>query len=126
MTKTTLNAKESGALNEPKATRYQCDLSVLDHEQRTRRAQLAAEIWSRSRERKELATGYEFRFDFSPTLVSKIAELATLEHLCCPFLDLGIMLSTASSGSQLLLRLTGDSGAKEFLEAELGLQKIMT
>lgn len=104
-----------------KKTGYYCDLSALDSAQRKRRAELAAEVWPQSREMRELATGYQFRFDFSPSFFSKVAELATLEHLCCPFLELGLNVGTVESRNSFWFKATGDIAAKQFLRAELNL-----
>lgn len=108
-------AKLTGAY----ATHYRCDLMSLDAVLRERRAKLAAEIWPQILETKEIAIGYEFRFDFNPTLFSQIAELATLEHLCCPFFDIGLRIDKNSGPIWLLV--TGDTGVKAFIQTELNL-----
>ena len=108
-------AKLTGAY----ATHYHCDLTLLDTVLRERRAKLAAEVWPQILETKELAIGYEFRFDFNPTLYSLIAELATLEHLCCPFFDIGLKLD--KNNGPIWLQITGDAGVKQFIQAELNL-----
>lgn len=66
-----------------------------------------------------MATGYEFQFDFSSSLFSSIAELAALEHLCCPFFE--IQLRLEKNHGPLWLRITGDPGVKQFLQAEMKL-----
>lgn len=103
---------------ESSAEHYQCDLTALDPTQRKRRAQLATEVFPKSLEMREQATGYDFRFEFTPTLFTNIAELATLEHLCCPFFE--ITLEIEKNSNQLWLRLTGDPGVKQYIQAELG------
>lgn len=52
-----------------------------------------------NREIRELVSGYEIRFDSTPLMIDKIAELATVEHLCCPFLDLGSSWGTWKAGA---------------------------
>ena len=102
---------------ETSAERYHCDLTALDPIQRRRRAQLATEVWPKSLEMREQATGYDFRFEFTPSLFTNIAELATLEHLCCSFFE--ITLEIEKNSNRLWLRLVGDPGVKQFIQAEL-------
>ena len=104
-------------LNDTTAAQYQCDLTSLNVVQRKRRAQLASEIWPQSLEQRELPTGYEFRFEFNPSLFGNIAELVALEHLCCPFFEIALKLEKNSG--PLWLQITGDSGVKRFLRAEM-------
>lgn len=114
-----MNSSELGVLNDANEIRYQCDLEALDTVQRKRRAELAAEVWHQSLEMRELTTGFEFRFNFSPALLNNIAELAILEHLCCPFFD--ITLKLERDKGPLWLQITGGIGVKEFLKAEMNL-----
>lgn len=106
-------------MNDAYATHYHCDLTSLDNVLRDRRAKLAAEIWPQILETRELEIGYEFRFSFNPSLFNKIAELATLEHLCCPFFDIGLKLD--KNNGPICLHITGDTGVKQFIQAELNL-----
>ena len=101
------------------SSRYECDLTALDPVQRKRHRELREEVWPRSLETRELANGYGFRFPFDPSLVQKIAELASLEHLCCPFLEIGLELG--KGGGPVWVRLTGDKRVRRFLRAELGI-----
>jgi hypothetical protein len=98
---------------------YKCNLTALDPFQRKRHSELSAEVWPRNLEIKELANGYGFRFPFDVSLFQKIAELMLLEHLCCPFLELGLKLD--KNGGPVWVRLTGERGVKSLLRAELGI-----
>ncbi len=100
-------------------SRYKCDLTALDPAQRKRHSELSAEVWPRRLEMKELASGHGLRFPFDASLFESIAELALLEHLCCPFLEIELDLS--KDKGPIWVRLTGDSGVKGFLRAELGI-----
>lgn len=106
-------------LDDTQAAAYRCDLASLDALQRNRRARLASEVWPQSLETRELHNGYEFRFDFSPLLFSNMAELAVLEHLCCPFFEITLKLDKGNG--PIWLQITGDSGVKAFIEAEMKL-----
>lgn len=106
-------------LSDQAEVHYQCDLGALDSGQRIRRAKLAAEIWPQSLETRELAGGYAFRFGFGPVLFSNIAELATLEHLCCRFFEIELKLE--KNTGNVWLQLTGDPGVKQFIRAEMSL-----
>lgn len=105
--------------NSEVVSQYQCDLTSLDAVQRKRRAQLASEVFSQILETRELATGYEFRFDFKPSVFGNLTELATLEHLCCPFFEITVKID--KNNGPLLLQITGDPGIKQFLQAEMNL-----
>ncbi len=103
-------------------SRYKCDLTALDPAQRKRRSELSAEVWPRRLETRELASGYGPRFPFNPSLFESIAELALLEHLCYPFLEIELDLS--KDKGPIWVRLTGDSSVKGFLRAELGISNM--
>ena len=98
---------------------YVCDLSALDAVQRARRGHLASEILPEILEKRELTMGYEFRFEYSPSLFNGLAELAALEHLCCPFFEIALKLEKNSN--RLWLQITGDPGVKQFVQAEMNL-----
>jgi len=68
---------------------------------------------------KELPNGYGVRFPNNSSLFTALAEWATLEQLCCPFLTLTI--ESQRDQGPVWLRVTGENGVKDFLRAELGI-----
>jgi hypothetical protein len=67
-------------------------------------------------ERRELPDGYAFRFDAKS--FDQVARFVANERRCCPFLTFTVEVAPAAG--PLWLRLTGPTGTREFLEAELG------
>jgi hypothetical protein len=65
-----------------------CVLSTLTPEERRREGELLEEHLGSIRERREREDGYSFRYPNDPALFVRMAELVSLEHRCCPFLDL--------------------------------------
>ena len=76
---------------------------------------LLTHLFGVAHERIEIANGYAFRFDADA--FDDVARFVTNERRCCPFLNFSIELSR--DGGALWLRLTGPSGTREFLDAEL-------
>jgi len=66
---------------------------------------------------REVRGGYEFQFPADPASFRLVAEWAAGEHLCCPFFD--IDLRQERENGALWIRLSGRSGVKQFIEADL-------
>lgn len=90
-----------------------CNLSAIPADQRPKHDALAHEIFEAVQDRRELANGYGFRLPLNLWL--KVAEWATLEQLCCPFID--FRLELLSEGA-FWLSLSGGEGVKELLAQE--------
>lgn len=97
-----------------------CDISQMIPEQHARHRFLARRLEAREA-MQELSNGYGLRFAFDPDLALELAEFITLEHLCCPFLNLALELE--GSSDLIWLKLTGAEGVKDFIVAELGFNK---
>lgn len=95
-----------------------CDLGALNTTEREHYAQLHRQLNSAIVKVDELPEGYELQCNYDPSLFMRIAELVTLEHLCCPFLQL--VLKIESGDGSIRLQLAGAEGVKAFLRAELG------
>jgi hypothetical protein len=65
-----------------------------------------------------LRDGYEFEFPSDSETFRLVAEWAAGEHLCCPFFD--IDLRQEREKGAFWMRLSGRSGVKQFIEADLG------
>ena len=94
-----------------------CDRSALTPSQLERKIQLGDALHTSIRRTRELPDGFEFELGTGIHL-EDIAEWAALEHLCCPFFDIGLQL-TRDQGPTVL-RLTGGPGVKPFIHAEFG------
>jgi hypothetical protein len=71
----------------------------------------------RSPGHRELAEGYALRVAQDEVSVEELHKWAGLEGKCCPFLEFGLVIE----GDELWLQLTGPTGVKEFLKAEMGM-----
>lgn len=96
--------------------RIACDLNALTPEERDRREMVLGAIAQTIIGRNELANGFELSFDSATLDLAALGEWIALERRCCPFLHFRIDIAPAG---KIALALTGASGVKEFLRAEM-------
>jgi len=84
-----------------------------------RKATILASLKKQVLEKKELPSGYAYKFDGSDKLVDELAEFIKTERECCDFFTFN--LSVSGDRSEAWLELKGPEGVKEFIMAELGL-----
>ena len=101
-----------------KESPFACNIFGLTAEQRQRHAQLVKRLKSARQEIRELADGYELRFNVEPATVQELAEFMIYERRCCPFFDLELVLEREDGPAWLRLR--GRQGVKEFIRTEFG------
>jgi hypothetical protein len=94
-----------------------CDLSALSPGERDRRRGLAGAFGRIVIGRTEIPDGFRFELDPARLDLQGLAEWISLERRCCPFLHFGIDLEPL--GGVVTVTLSGQSGVKEFLRAEL-------
>jgi hypothetical protein len=94
---------------------FYCDMTALSTEQRARHHELAALLQFSLTAIRELPDGYDFEFPWSLDTYGALAEIAPLEHACCPFFDIGIRIEGESN--KLCWRLSGREGIKPFIRA---------
>lgn len=94
-----------------------CNMMAIPAEQRQSHLAASRELFSQIRETRELAEGYQFRFDDKPHVIARLAEFAALEKLCCPFLSFAIEIE--AENGPVWLRLTGREGVKAFIREEV-------
>ena len=99
-----------------------CRLDALTPADRERHAALTEQLKSGARWIQELPRGYAFRFPDDRSVTRRVIEWVALERRCCPFLEFEILLGL--EGEPVILRLTGRDGVKEFLSAELALERV--
>lgn len=98
-------------------TALACNPSALNKEQLARYGALTKQLIATKQEVSELADGYTLHYPANPQSIKDVAEFVTYERLCCPFLN----FEMAVEGENLLLRLKGKDGVKEFIKMEFGL-----
>ncbi len=98
-----------------------CDLSALDRAQREHHQANTGQLFGAVEEIEELHDGYVFRLPAESATILQAAEFITLERLCCPFFNFALELER--EGGPLWLKMTGREGVKQFLLAEVGLQR---
>jgi hypothetical protein len=97
---------------------FACDRSALTAAERKRHfAELGPALRQMVKNVRELSDGYEFQFPADPVTFRLVAEWAAGEHLCCPFFD--IDLQQEREQGAFWMRLSGRSGVKRFIEADL-------
>lgn len=104
--------------NDKAETPIACVMNSLTPEERRREGELLELHLDSIRERRERPDGYSFRYSEDPALFSKIAELVSLEHRCCPFLD--FQLQWAGAESAPWLHVTGGARVKPFVADTFG------
>lgn len=101
---------------------FACDLTALNAEQRIRYAQIREQLHESVQEVRELTNGYSFRYPADDPMIPLLAEFISLERRCCPFLD--FTMNIERKPGPVWLALTGPSGVKEFLRAEMGIDEL--
>ena len=90
-------------------------MNALSREERSRHNELGAILRAALLAINELENGYEFEFVPLPENYRAVTELTPLEHACCPFFDIGIVLT---QHDKLSWKLTGGEGVKQFIAQE--------
>jgi hypothetical protein len=103
-----------------KVSPFACDRSALAAGDRKRHFdELGPALRGMVKKVRELPDGYEFQFPADPTTFLLVAEWAAGEHSCCPFFEIDLRQEREKGGG-FWMRLTGRSGVKQFIEADLG------
>jgi len=92
--------------------------SLTEPELRARREEISRVLITHVREKRELETGWGFRFEANDAVIDELLRLIQLERKCCPFLQFNLVLE--ANAGPVWLEITGDQ-AKDFLKMELGL-----
>ena len=89
--------------------------SLTTPEVQERRTKVLEKVRAAALEVKELADGFSYRFPSNDSLLADLLTLIQLEHQCCPFLRLSLIIEAANG--PVSLELTGPPGTKEFLKS---------
>jgi hypothetical protein len=98
--------------------------TLTSTELRDREATLLTQFRSAIITTEELQEGYAFRIPGDGERIRQVAELIVAERECCPFLV--FELSALPNMGQLIVRVTGPAGAKEFLSSLIGMPEAAT
>jgi hypothetical protein len=93
-----------------------CDLSMLSAADRAHKDEIGGALAARMREVRELAGGYEFVWPGDAATMRLVVDWLITERLCCPFFDVELRIDR--EGGPTALRLTGRTGAKDFIRAD--------
>lgn len=95
-----------------------CVLDSMSAEERAREGVLIREHRASFVARDEYDDGYAYRYVDDPALFVRMAELAALEHRCCPFLTFS--LSWGPGDTAPWMRIGGGERVKEFVSEVFG------
>jgi hypothetical protein len=84
-----------------------------------RKATILASLKQQIIEKKELPSGYAYKFSGADKVVDELAEFIKTERECCDFFTFN--LSVSGDKSEAWLELKGPEGVKDFIKSELGL-----
>ena len=99
---------------------FVCRFNAFTPEQKVRYGELRTWLRSGTQKIAELPDGFAFHLDPGQENVSRAAEFAYLEGICCPFLSFSLQIG--EDHGSLSLALTGREGVKAFLALELDLK----
>ena len=98
------------------STRFACDILAIPADERPSHRELTRRLIAIAAIR-ETTNGFTFEFPLEEH--SAVSRFAASERLCCPFLAL--TLEVTGEQGPVRLHLTGPTGAKAFVRAELDL-----
>ncbi len=95
-----------------------CVTDAIPAEARTAHSDLIAHLFGEAvQEVEELPEGFAFRFEARD--LEAVARFVANERKCCPFLTFELTVTPAEG--PLWLRMSGPSGTRDFLAAELSI-----
>ena len=104
----TINAKEQSLI---------CKLTSKELQER--KQTVLADLKKKVLSKKELEDGFQYSFTGTDEMLDQLALFIKTERQCCDFFDYQILVN--GDGAQIELKITGPSGAKDFIKDELGL-----
>jgi len=97
------------------AAPFACNMNALSAAQRARHQELGKQLRPTLTAVRELRDGFEFEFPFALPTYEALSQLTPLEHACCRFFDIAIVLR---QDDKLVWVLTGREGVKQFIRQE--------
>ena len=111
-----MNTTESARQEPPIA----CNPGAFTAEERETWQALGARFVRSARARRDLPNGFAFELDRTPETLRDLAQFVEFESRCCPFVDFTVRVP---AGGGVVLEMTGRTGVKAMLAAELGLDR---
>jgi hypothetical protein len=96
---------------------FVCDLAAIPAAERGAHQQVTRHLVSAATEIRESGEGFSLRL--SADEYDAVTQFVARERLCCPFLKFVVV--AAPERGNVELRITGPTGAREFIRAELHL-----
>ena len=94
-----------------------CKLTTSELQQR--KATVLSSLQKQILEKKELETGYAFKFNGTDKVIDELVEFVKTERLCCDFFNFNIAVT--GNTAFVWLEISGPKEAKEFIRTELEL-----
>lgn len=89
-------------------------MTTLEHEMLARRHHIAADIFTRFKEKRELPDGYELVYPQTPEWEEKTTQFVEMWRPSCPYFH--FELDAAQPDGRISLRITGPEGTKQFVD----------
>lgn len=86
-------------------------------ELRDRKDEVFESLKKSVKDRQELKNGYRYTFGGSDSTLTEIVDFIKSERACCPFFSFN--LNVDGTDRDIVLKITGPKGAKEFIKAEM-------
>lgn len=96
-----------------------CNTKTLTAKEWAHHKQLSEKLMAARKATVETDRGYEFQFGPQDATLADLADWVVAESKCCPFFDFHIDLE--NEGKLICLRVTGEEGVKQFMQAEFGI-----
>jgi hypothetical protein len=118
-----ISIEKDGGAGEQKAQEkkpiFACNLLALKPDERKRHSEVTKQMRGVTKEKRELADGYGFRFPSDQSTILLVSEFVARERLCCPFFTFEMVVEPEDG--PLWLRLRGAEGVKKFIRVEFGM-----
>jgi hypothetical protein len=88
-------------------------------DEKDRRSEAVGGLLNKSRLADELEDGYEFAFPGEAGWAMRLTEFVVTERSCCPFFRFELVFEPG--GGEILLRVTGPEGTKQFISEAFSL-----
>jgi hypothetical protein len=101
-----------------KESPFACNMNAIAAADRAAHMVTIEKLFRAVQSMRELPDGYAFELPGDSEVLLTAAEFISKERLCCPFF--GFALDIESEGGPVWLSLTGHTGVKPFIMAEIG------
>lgn len=112
------NCKKKEAVGNMKQHTSNNSLSckLTSPELQKRKEEVLTKLKEQVLEKKELSNGYSYKFNGTDMTLDMLTDFIKSERQCCDFFDFKLSIH---NDSFIWLEITGEDGAKQFIETEL-------